>query len=486
VRVASGVWAAVAVLVAAAALARCSEGGTPRGAAGPSASAPSGPAAAPTPGPTSAPGGAGACPRSPLPPDPDRPAVTLTFAVAPDLASVRGTEEVRFRPDLPVDELVFRLTPNSPNSTRQGTSLRVTAARVRGPDGTAGGEFTFERAGADPATQGGLLVVPLPHTARPGEEVSARVQFTLTLGGGGFERFGHGRGVAWWGSGQPLLAWERGVGWHREPLLGYPGESATSEAARTDLTVVAPATATVLSSGVQDPPRDTGQGLRSWHATAGTARDVSVAVGDLRTTTLTVGTTRITVGAAGRRPPQDLLDDLRLAVTELSRRFGPFPYPALNVTLLPFGGGGIEYPGSILLLGQDRVTTVHEVAHEWFYGMVGDSQARDPWLDEAFASYAEYLVDGRKPAAGDLGRSGRVGASTEEFGSGRRYFPVVYGKGAAALLAARDAAGPERFDAALRCYVNANAWRIARPQDLARALAGLPRALAVLREAGAL
>ena len=52
--------------------------------------------------------------------------------------------------------------------------------------------------------------------------------------------------------------------------------------------------------------------------------------------------------------------------------------------------------------------------------------------------------------------------------------------------AARAAAGPAAFDAAIRCYVNANAWRIAEPSDLAAALRDLPAAIAVLRRAGAL
>jgi hypothetical protein len=47
-------------------------------------------------------------------------------------------------------------------------------------------------------------------------------------------------------------------------------------------------------------------------------------------------------------------------------------------------------------------------------------------------------------------------------------------------------AGPDRFDAALRCYANTLAWRIAHPADLARALAALPPAITVLRTAGAL
>ena len=45
---------------------------------------------------------------------------------------------------------------------------------------------------------------------------------------------------------------------------------------------------------------------------------------------------------------------------------------------------------------------------------------------------------------------------------------------------------PAKFDAALRCYVNANAWRIAKPTDLAKALAGLPASTKVLQDAGAL
>jgi hypothetical protein len=62
----------------------------------------------------------------------------------------------------------------------------------------------------------------------------------------------------------------------------------------------------------------------------------------------------------------------------------------------------------------------------------------------------------------------------------------VYDKGAGALLAARQAAGPAAFDSAVRCYVDALAWSIARPRDVAAALARLRPALDVLVRAGAL
>ena len=72
------------------------------------------------------------------------------------------------------------------------------------------------------------------------------------------------------------------------------------------------------------------------------------------------------------------------------------------------------------------------------------------------------------------------------FDSAGGYVRRVYAKGGAALLAAREAAGAEAFDAALRCYVDANAWTIATPDDVATALADLPAALDVLTAAGAL
>ena len=52
--------------------------------------------------------------------------------------------------------------------------------------------------------------------------------------------------------------------------------------------------------------------------------------------------------------------------------------------------------------------------------------------------------------------------------------------------AARKAAGDSAFDAAIRCYVNANAWRIAEPKDLESSLSALPAAVSVLRSAGAI
>jgi hypothetical protein len=185
-------------------------------------------------------------------------------------------------------------------------------------------------------------------------------------------------------------------------------------------------------------------------------------------------------------PADELAGWTTQAIAELEKRFGAFPYETLTVPLLPDEGGGIEYPGSILLAGADRRVLLHEVAHMWFYGMVGDSQFRDPWLDEAFASYAESVAFPPRGSESLLQLPGDVGSAMDEFPGTGEYFQRVYGKGGAALLAAREAAGADAFDEALRCYVDANAWTTATPDDVARALADLPAALDVLMDAGAL
>jgi hypothetical protein len=412
--------------------------------------------------------------------------VDLDFRLEDDLRTVTGRQTVVFTPDRPTAELVFRLVPNTQESAAAGNRLVVDG--VRGRDVASGG---YEGVGA--ADPGGLYVVELEDELAAGESTEVELEFTLSLGAGGFDRVGSDVGVSWWASGAPLLAWEPGVGWARDPFVDVSGETAASPVADLTLRVSAPERLTVLMTGDQDPPSGVVDGRRTWTSAEPVARDVSVAVGEFTITERTTpGGVRVTAGVLpGPELPVDRLADWTVqAITDLEQRLGPFPYATLTVPLLPDYGGGIEYPSSILMATPARYVLVHEVAHMWFYGMVGNSQFRDPWLDEAFATYAEETLD--PPPATQLerrlGMEGDVGDSMADFADDgtRIYFAVVYGKGGAALQAARDAAGAEAFDAAIRCYVDANAWTIATPDDVGTVLAELPAAVAVLTRAGAL
>jgi hypothetical protein len=412
--------------------------------------------------------------------------IDLDFRLEDDLRTVTGTQTVVFTPDRPTRELVFRLLPNAPESAAKGNRLVV--EDVRGQDVAASG---YEGAGA--ADPGGLYVITLDDVLRVGESTEVELDFTVSLGTGAFDRLGADAGVSWWASGAPLLAWEPGVGWARDPFVQVSGETASSPVADLTLRVSAPERLTVLMTGDQEPPSTPSGGRRTWTSEEPVARDVSVAVGDFTVAERTTPDgVRVTAGVLpGAELPSDRLAEWTVAaIADLEQRLGPFPYGTLSVALLPDYGGGIEYPSSILQASPERYVLVHEVAHMWFYGMVGNSQFRDPWLDEAFATFAEETVNPPAPdeVAERLSLSGDVGDSMADFADDGTipYFATVYGKGGAALLAARDAAGAEAFDAAIRCYVDANAWSIATPADVGAALVDLPGAVVVLAAAGAL
>ncbi len=430
------------------------------------------PSPAPTPRPV-------ACPTTYAPPDPLRPVVALSYVVADDKATVRGTERVTFTPDLAVERLVFRLWANEPAARKGGGHTEVTSVRVDG---------VVVRPAVSSANT--LVSVPLGRRAPPGTAIEAELGFDLTLPRGVNERLGHSGGTAWFGSGFPLLAWERGHGWATEPPTSAFAEAATSEEFRLDLRVDTAPGDVVLGTG-----RTVGTAGRVRHRVADAVRDVVVAVGPFRVARANAGGTPVTVGVAPGLPD----DPGRLAALHVpaiaahAARYGPFPYATLDVAVVPDVHGGIEFPAGIILgSGQDRdATLVHEVAHEWFYGLVGDDQGRDPWLDEAFATYAEALVRGTGPRyeATTIAASGRnrVGAPMTYWESHTAvYYRSVYVQGAAALLRARRLVGATAWDRAIRCYVARNAHRIATPGDLRSALAGLPAAVTVLRRVGAL
>jgi predicted metalloprotease with PDZ domain len=121
-----------------------------------------------------------------------------------------------------------------------------------------------------------------------------------------------------------------------------------------------------------------------------------VSAGDFDTVTVETGGTEVTVGGlpGADTSAEELAEDTIDAIRRMEERFGPSPYDTLTVPLVTTGddhGGGEEYASSIVLGGEDFDLILHEVAHMWFYGMVGNSQFRDPWMDEAFASFSESL-----------------------------------------------------------------------------------------------
>lgn len=88
------------------------------------------------------------------------------------------------------------------------------------------------------------------------------------------------------------------------------------------------------------------------------------------------------------------------ALTKLASWYGEYPYSTLSIVVPPAGGsgaGGMEYPTLITAAAAKtdspgyelERTVIHEIAHQYWYGMVASNEFEEAWLDEGLASYTE-------------------------------------------------------------------------------------------------
>jgi len=227
-----------------------------------------------------------------------------------------------------------------------------------------------------------------------------------------------------------------------------------------------------------------------------------------------------------------VLDVAAHALRIFERRFGAYPYPELDVVeaAITGGAGGVEFSGLVtvasmlykpmaaggegggglgallgpLLAGgaagssdMDATTarmrefvTAHEVAHQFWHGLVGSDSRAHPWLDESLAQWSALLYveerHGRARARQEGDRQvrmnyqlmrlqgaadGAVDRPVSAFASPIAYAGLVYGKGPYFYEAVRSAIGDEALFAALADYVRRHAFGIAPPRAIVDALA---------------
>ena len=325
-------------------------------------------------------------------------------------------------------------------------------------------------------TTGINLRVPLASLAVDDSTV-IRVPFTLAVGRAAdafSARTSAENGVLSFGHWFPIVSTE-----HDVYGLGDPQISFTATTVRLELTTTTPLpTDAVACPGLLEAPDDRGT---RWVCETARVRDFSFVVNPrFRLTERTAGEHRIRVYTE----TVDGSHTADLAVQALigfEEAFGGYPWEDLVLAEVGAGGGfSMEYPRMVhLTRGKvtDAYVVFHEVAHQWFYGQVGNDQQTEPWLDEALADFsARYLMGigenqcSTRPVDSEV-FAWPAGATTGgDWTSCDGYFHAVFYRGTEFLTAVRAAMGDDAFFAAMRAWVERHRHGFATGIELLRHL----------------
>ena len=168
------------------------------------------------------------------------------------------------------------------------------------------------------------------------------------------------------------------------------------------------------------------------------------------------------------------------SLSRYSEWYGPYPYSTLSIVVPPRGGdgaAGMEYPTLITAweasterpgLELERVVA-HEIAHQYWYGIVASNEMEEAWLDEAFASYsemrlmqAEYDVKPDPPLeASRILSPAPLNQPAWRYADHAHYAENVYTRGKLVLLAIEREIGEKAMDEVLRRYYER--WKFKHP-----------------------
>lgn len=381
----------------------------------------------------------------------------------------------------PLERLSFFLFPNL-----VGGRLEVTGLQ-------AGGQSISPRY----SKKKSWLLADLPRTLAPGERIELTLEYTLSVPEDSREGYGglsFTDGVLSLAHAYPTLP---AVPDEDLALPPEYGDFLYNPASFYRVSVSLPADVKLAFPGVELGNREV-QGRRTVDFVMGPARDLYLAASrSFEVRTLDAGPVRITSYA---QPGENMAsaaaqETARKALESFGRRFGAYPFSTFAIVSVPVGAFGIEYPG--IIVNSSRMydtswsyqgipaaalletTTVHEVAHQWFYSLVGNDQRGEPWLDEAPAQYATWLYYRDRYGEGSArsyydsfeqrwqrveGRPIPIGLPLDAY-TETEYGAIVYGRGPLFLAALEERMGEEVFARFMRTYFDRFRWRVAKGID---------------------
>lgn len=421
---------------------------------------------------------------------PNIPQITLsaTLTISEQEATVAGQLQVLYTNASPdsLNEMVFRLYPNYPSF---GGQTKVSNVQVNGRPVTPQLD-----------TGSTIVSVPLLTPLATGEQASVSMDFSSTVFANRsvlYAQYSYLAGNLALPNFFPLLSvYETGVGWWRN--VAHPqGDAVYSPTANFEVTLTAPDNWILITSGTRIDSTTHADQTQTTHYVAPLMRDFAL-MASPRYETISGEQDGIIIDVhyfsggddAAREALRFAVDSVRI----FNAHFGEYPFAELDIVETYTSAGGIEYPGLVVVqsgswrVGDSylEIVVAHEVAHQWWYSLIGNDQTRDPWLDESLAQYSTalyygdvYGINAQESFLDSLEGSWLnyrlnyddmvIGLAPSDY-SDSAYFSIVYAKGPLFFELLAATYGQDALLQALHDYFAAYRYQIATPSRLQTSL----------------
>lgn len=331
-----------------------------------------------------------------------------------------------------------------------------------------------------------LLAIHLNNTLQANEGISIDFTYEVQLPPS-LSRFGYGEHTYNFGNWYPIATVYDQEGWNLEPYYEV-GDPFYSEVSNYEVTITLPENYELATTGniIGTDTKKSSVQEKVWEIEAQGVRDFAFVISDdFKVKSDSVEGIDLYVyyfdEQEGNKALEVAADNIRI----FNELFGRYPYKQFSVVSNDFYIGGMEYPNLVYIdegvfsedynMALEYIIT-HETAHQWWYGMVGNNEIQEPWIDEALTEYSTMLyyrenygedammnmfknmiVDDYVMARSLIkNKDESIARPVYEFNNNREYSGIVYSKGAMMFYQLEQEVGRENFKKILQYYFKEN------------------------------
>ena len=340
-----------------------------------------------------------------------------------------------------------------------------------------------------------VLEVSLKTPLEPQETTRVCIDFVSQIPNAN-HRFGYGENTTNLGNFFPILCVNEKGEW--QEMKYYPnGDPFYSEVSNFNVEITYPSDLVLATSGKCLKTQKAGENLTKATCQGLAIRDFAIVLSkNFQVLSEKVGKITVTYYHYNDKTPASTFEACKKAMSTFSEQFGEYPYDEIKIVETNFCYGGMEFPNLVMV--SDSISEyqtfvyciVHELAHQWWYGLVGNNQTAYAWLDEGLTEYSTALFFDLNAEFGITQKSlvekanlayqnfhdvyakvlsdfdGRIAKSLDEFSTEPEYYFLVYVKGYLLFQTLDDMLGDKVFSKCLKDYFNEYKFKLAEPEDL--------------------